>query len=46
VEVEWFNMLLGKYLGFKKQKLGEWTGFCKPDEIDSPFSLVILQVVE
>lgn len=46
VEVHWFNPLTGEYSGIEKRKLGDWTGFRKPSEITSPFSLAIMRVVD
>jgi hypothetical protein len=46
VEVQWFNPLTGEYSETERRKLGEWTGFRKPEDIDSPFSIAIMTVVD
>ncbi len=46
VEIHWLNPLTGETTPVERRKMGSWTGIRKPASVDSPFSLVVIQVVE
>jgi hypothetical protein len=46
VEVQWFNPLTGEYTEKTQRKLNHWTGFRKPQQIGTHFSIAILTLLE